>query len=83
MNEKSLFSFQMETVKLYPVLWKKLSIQFTRQVTAMGMTVADSLQFEDLAKICEEEERWEFMVVLAPLQLPKATGSPFNPIAIL
>jgi hypothetical protein len=49
----------------------------------MGMTVADSLQFEDLAKICEEEERWEFMVVLAPLQLPKATGSPFNPIAIL
>ena len=53
------------------------------QVTAMGMTVADSLQFEDLAKACEEEKRWEFMVVIAPLQLPKATGSPFNPIAIL
>lgn len=52
------------------------------QVTAMGMTVADSLQFEELAKVCEEEGRWEFMVVLAPLQLPKATGSPFNPIAI-
>lgn len=53
------------------------------QVAAMGMTVADSLQLEDLARACEEEGRWEFMVVLAPLRLPKATGSPFNPIAIL
>ncbi len=52
------------------------------QVTAMGMCVADSLQFEDLARICEQEGRWEFMVVICPLRLPKATGSPFNPIAI-
>ena len=52
------------------------------QVTAMGMVVADSLQFEDLARICEEEGRWEFMVVIAPLRLPSATGSPFNPIAV-
>jgi hypothetical protein len=53
------------------------------QVTAMGMVVADSLQFEDLARVCEEEGRWEFMVAIAPLRLPKATGSPFNPIAFL
>jgi kynurenine formamidase len=52
------------------------------QVTAMGMCVADSLQFEDLARVCEEEKRWEFMVVIAPLQIPRATGSPFNPIAV-
>jgi hypothetical protein len=52
------------------------------QVTAMGMTVADSLQLEALARVCEEEGRWEFLVVLAPLRLPKATGSPINPIAI-
>ena len=52
------------------------------QVTAMGMYVADSFQFEELVKVCEEEDRWEFMVVLAPLRLPKGTGSPINPIAI-
>ena len=52
------------------------------QVTAMGMCVADSLQFEDLAKVCEEEQRWEFMVIMAPLALPRGTGSPFNPIAV-
>ena len=52
------------------------------QVSAMGMTVADSLQFEELAQVCEEEQRWEFLVVISALRLPKATGSPFNPIAI-
>jgi hypothetical protein len=48
----------------------------------MGMLCADSLQFEELAQVCAEEGRWEFMVVLAPLRLPRATGSPFNPIAV-
>jgi kynurenine formamidase len=50
------------------------------QVAAMGMVVADSLQFEELAQVCEEERHWEFMVVIEPLRLPKGTGSPFNPI---
>ena len=52
------------------------------QVAAMGMCVSDSLQFEELATACEEEARWEFMVVGLPLQLPGGTGSPWNPIAI-
>jgi hypothetical protein len=52
------------------------------QVAAMGMIVADSLNLEELAQACEEEQRWEFMVVIEPLRLPKATGSPFNPIAV-
>ena len=52
------------------------------QITAMGMACTDSLQFEELVKVCEEEKRWEFMVVIAPLRLPKGTGSPINPIAI-
>lgn len=52
------------------------------QIAAMGMACADSLQFEDMVKVCEEENRWECMVVAAPLRIPRATGSPFNPIAI-
>lgn len=52
------------------------------QIGAMGMACADSLQFEELVKVCEEEKRWEFMVVAAPLRLPGGTGSMFNPIAI-
>lgn len=54
----------------------------TLQIAAMGMACADSLQFEELVQVCEEEKRWEFMVVLAPLWLPRGTGSLLNPIAI-
>lgn len=53
------------------------------QIVAMGMAVSDSLNLEDIAAACEAEGRWEFMVVAAPLRLPRGTGSPFNPIAIL
>jgi kynurenine formamidase len=52
------------------------------QVVAMGMLVSDSLQFEELVAACEEEGRYEFMVVGLPLRLPGATGSPWNPTAI-
>ncbi|MGO9582924.1 MAG: cyclase family protein [Acidimicrobiales bacterium] len=53
------------------------------QITAMGMLASDSLNLEDLADACEAEQRWEFMVVLAPLRIPGGTGSPFNPIAVM
>ncbi len=52
------------------------------QIAAMGMACADSLQFEELVAVCDEENRWEFMVSAAPLRLPRATGSLFNPTAI-
>jgi kynurenine formamidase len=52
------------------------------QVTAMGMLAADSLQLEEVAAACEAESRWEFLVVGLPLRFPRATGSPWNPIAI-
>jgi kynurenine formamidase len=52
------------------------------QIASMGMMCADSLQFEELVKVCEEENRWTFMVVACPLRLPRGTGSLFNPIAI-
>ena len=52
------------------------------QIVAMGMACGDNLQFEELVKMCEEENRWAFLVVAAPLRLPNGTGSLFNPIAI-
>lgn len=51
-------------------------------VNAMGLYFLDSLSFEDLAVACEEEGRWEFLCVIAPLRLAAGTGSPVNPIAV-
>ena len=52
-------------------------------INAMGLHLLDYLQFEDLVQRCEEENRWSFLCVIAPLRMPTATGSPVNPIAIL
>ena len=52
-------------------------------IHAMGLHLLDYLQFEDLVPLCEQEARWSFLCVVAPLRLPAATGSPVNPIAIL
>ena len=53
------------------------------QVAAMGMMVSDSLALEDIARACDELQRWEFMVSISPLRIVGGTGAPFNPIAIL
>ena len=42
----------------------------------MGMFASDSLQLEDVARACEAEGRFEFLVVGLPLRLPGGTGSP-------
>ncbi|WP_374117448.1 hypothetical protein [Streptomyces sp. RKAG293] len=52
-------------------------------IHALGLHLLDYLQFEDLVPLCEQEDRWSFLCVVAPLRLPTATGSPVNPIAIL
>jgi kynurenine formamidase len=51
-------------------------------LNAMGVHLFDYLQFEDLAALCEREERWEFLFATAPLRIVGGTGSPLNPTAI-
>ena len=51
-------------------------------INAMGVHLLDYLQFEDLSRHCEEQGRWEFLFVAAPLRVVGGTGSPVNPIAV-
>jgi kynurenine formamidase len=51
-------------------------------LNAMGVHLLDYLQFEDLSRQCEEQGRWEFLFVAAPLRVVGGTGSPVNPIAV-
>ena len=48
----------------------------------MGMPIIDNADLEALAACCAQLGRWEFQLVVAPLHLPGATGSPVNPIAV-
>lgn len=54
----------------------------TVAIVAMGLHLIDNLELEPLAKACEEEKRWEFLLTLAPLILFRGTASPVNPIAL-
>jgi kynurenine formamidase len=52
-------------------------------ITAMGVPLLDNLDLEALSAACAEAGRYEFFLVVAPLNVPGGTGSPVNPIAIL
>ena len=52
-------------------------------LAGMGVHLLDNLRLDHLAAACAERGRWEFLFVVAPLQIGGGTGSPVNPIAIL
>jgi kynurenine formamidase len=54
----------------------------TVAIVAMGLHLIDNLELRDLAKSCAEENRWEFLLTVAPLILFRGTASPVNPIAM-
>ena len=49
---------------------------------SIGMWILDNFELEELARVCQETGRWEFMIVIAPVRFKNTTGSPVNPIAI-
>lgn len=51
-------------------------------LAGMGLNLIDNMNLEDIAVACSEENRWDFLCVIAPLRVPGGTGSPVNPIAV-
>ncbi len=51
-------------------------------IVGMGLWILDNVWLDDLADECVKRDRWEFALVVAPLAIPNATGSPVNPIAL-
>ncbi|HEV2652164.1 MAG TPA: cyclase family protein [Rhizomicrobium sp.] len=52
-------------------------------LVSMGLHLLDNLHLAALAEACAAEQRWEFLLTVAPLRVERGTGSPVNPIAIL
>ena len=51
-------------------------------INALGMIVLDNHDLEELAGVAADLGRWDFMVTIAPLVMPGATGSPVNTLAM-
>jgi kynurenine formamidase len=49
---------------------------------AIGLWLIDNCLLEALAEHCSTSGRYEFLLSVAPLKMPGATGSPVNPLAV-
>jgi kynurenine formamidase len=54
-----------------------------RLLPLLGMPIGELFDFEKIARVCRVEERWEFLFVSVPLNLPGGVGSPANAVAVL
>ena len=48
----------------------------------LGMPVMDYLDLDELSEVAAQQQRWEFLVTIAPMPIRGGTGSPVNPIAV-
>lgn len=49
---------------------------------ALGIPLLDNLYLETLGSSCQKYQRWTFQFMIAPLNIPRGTGSPVDPVAI-
>ena len=52
-------------------------------ITAIGLHLIDNMALARLAQRCAAVGRWEFLFTMAPLRIPRGTGCPVNPVAVL
>ena len=49
----------------------------------LGLTIGEMWNLDELAEVCAERGRWDFLLSAPPLPITGAVGSPVNPVAIL
>jgi len=50
-------------------------------LVSLGVGIFDNLDFERVAEVAKELNRYEFLFMASPLRIEKGMGSPLNPIA--
>jgi hypothetical protein len=51
-------------------------------IPAYGIGLVDNALLEPIAAACAQQQRYEFLLILAPLIMVGGTGSPLNPLAV-
>jgi kynurenine formamidase len=54
----------------------------TLVLSALGISILDNQDLEELAQTAAELHRWEFLLSFAPMPVPGGTGSPINALAV-
>jgi kynurenine formamidase len=51
-------------------------------ITGIGLHLIDNMHLGALAELCQELDRWEFLLTVNSIRIPRGTGCPVNPIAV-
>jgi hypothetical protein len=51
-------------------------------LASLGVNIFDNADLEALAETAARLNRWEFLLMAAPIPVPNGTGSMINPIAV-
>jgi kynurenine formamidase len=52
-------------------------------IVSMGLHLVDNLRLDELITACRESDQWTFLLTICPLRIPRGTGCPVNPVAVL
>lgn len=52
-------------------------------IPVLGLALVDNASLEGLVEFCRAKDQYDFMLVLAPLEVVGGTGSPISPLAVL
>ncbi len=51
-------------------------------LVVLGMNIIDDMDLDRVSEAAAARNRWDFLVTMAPLPMPRGTGSPINPTAV-
>jgi len=73
---------QVGAIASLPAVVVTTLIEYDIIHATLGLALVDMALLEPLAAACREEGRWEFLLIVSPLNVPGGTVSPVNPLAI-
>ena len=84
MHEREIAVYSGDCVDAFPNPYGARYAIYFHAITlaAMGLILLDIPALEPLVEVCEELNRSDFLLTMAPLRLKGGTGSPANPIAV-
>jgi len=84
MHEREIAVYSGDCVDAFPNPYSaRYAIYFHAiALAAMGLILLDIPALEPLVDLCDELDRSEFLLTMAPLRLKGGTGCPVNPIAL-
>jgi kynurenine formamidase len=83
LHEHDVALFSSDSGDFAPLPYTRVPGPFHQiALASLGMAFLDNPALDELSSVCAEVGRYEFLLVVAPLRLPRGTGSAVNPVCI-